>query len=319
MSEILDIAEVLCRLKKADDILIVCHKNPDGDTLGSAGALYWMLKGLGKRAAVLCADPISARYDYMGFEQFTKQFQPQYTVAVDVAGIQLFGDAVSEYTRNMNLCIDHHPSNSGYADAMLLDGTAAATAELMYALLREAGTEITPTVADCLYTGLSTDTGCFKFSSTTARTHRIAADLFEAGAHVAQLNALLFDSKSRGRITIERMALESLEYHADGRCALIYLTKEQIAQAGAETTDLEGITSLPRMIEGVEVGITMRQQPTGSYKVSVRTVEGVDAAAICAHLGGGGHKQAAGCELLGSLGNAKAALLSEVDRALCKE
>lgn len=104
-----------------------------------------------------------------------------------------------------------------------------------------------------------------------------------------------------------------------GWCATVYLTKEQIAETGADGTDLEGITSLPRMIEGVEVGITIRQQPTGSYKVSVRTVTGVDASAICAHLGGGGHKQAAGCELLGSLDNAKAALLTEVEKALCKE
>ncbi len=319
MSEILDIAETLRRLKRAENILLVCHKNPDGDTIGSAAALYWMLKGMGKTAALLCADPIPARYDYMGFERFENQFQPEYTVAVDVAGIQLFGDAVSAYTRNMDLCIDHHPSNGGYADAMLLDGTAAAAAEVVYELLCEAQTEITPTVADCLYTGISTDTGCFRFASTTARTHRIAAALFEAGAHVADLNILLFENKSRGRIAIERMALESLEYHADGRCALICLSREQIAQAGADTSDLEGITGLPRMIEGVEVGITMRQQPSGSYKVSVRTLPGVDAAAICAHLGGGGHKQAAGCELLGSLGNAKAALLNEVEKALCRE
>jgi len=319
MSEILDIAETLRRLKKADNVLLVCHKNPDGDTIGSAAALYWMLKELGKTAALLCADPIPARYNYMDFERFENQFQPEYTIAVDVAGIQLFGDAVSAYTHNMDLCIDHHPSNAGYADAMLLDGTAAATAELVYELIQAAEIEITPTIADCLYTGLSTDTGCFKFASTTARTHRIAAALFEAGAHVTTLNILLFESKSRGRIAIERMALESLEYHADGRCALIHLTREQIAQAGADTTDLEGITSLPRMIEGIEVGITIRQQPSGSYKVSVRTVPGVDAAAICAHLGGGGHKQAAGCELLGSLSNAKAALLSEVEKALCRE
>ena len=140
-----------------------------------------------------------------------------------------------------------------------------------------------------------------------------------AGASLVKLNNILFESKSRSRLAIERLALESLEYSFGGRCATVYLTKEQIAETGADGTDLEGITSLPRMIEGVEVGITIRQQPTGSDKVSVRTVTGVDASAICAHLGGGGHKQAAGCELLGSLDNAKAALLTEVEKALCKE
>lgn len=319
MSEILDIATALSRLLKAENILLICHKNPDGDTIGSAAALYHALKNLGKTAAVLCADPIPARYAYMDLTPFTGQFTPGYTVAVDVAGIQLFGDAVAEYTKNIDLCIDHHPSNAGYANSMLLDAEAAATAEIVYALLQVGSVELTPTIADCLYTGLSTDTGCFRFSNTTARTHEIAASLIAAGANIVQLNGILFESKSRSRLEIERMALESLEYRFDGRCALIFLTKEQIAQAGADTTDIEGITSLPRNIEDVEVGVTIRQQPTGSYKVSVRTTPEVDAAAICAHLGGGGHRQAAGCELLGSLDNAKSALLTEVEKALCKE
>ncbi len=319
MSEILDIAGALQRMMKAENVLLICHKNPDGDTVGSAAALYWMLTALGKTAAVLCADPIPARYGYMDVCLFTGQFRPDCTVAVDVAGIQLFGDSISEYTRNIDLCIDHHPSNSGYADSMLLDGTAAATAEIVYQLIVESGAALTPTMADCLYTGLSTDTGCFKFANTTARTHAIAARLIEAGAQIVTLNALLFESQSRGRVNIERMALESLEYFADGRCAMVFLSKEQIERSGAEPADLEGITSLPRTIEGVAVGITIRQQPAGSYKVSVRTAPEVDAAAICARFGGGGHRQAAGCELLGSLDNAKAALLAEVENALCRE
>ena len=320
MSEILQLAEAISRLLQADNILLLCHKNPDGDTVGSAMALCHVLKSLGKTAAVLCADPIPSRYAYMQLCLFEEgDFEPHFVVAVDVAGIQLFGDSIAEYTRRIDMCIDHHPSNSGYADCMLLDGDAAATAEIIYELLTAIGTEITPTIADCLYTGLSTDTGCFKFANTTARTHEIAAKLITAGASLVKLNNILFESKSRSRLAIERLALESLEYSFGGRCATVYLTKEQIAETGADGTDLEGITSLPRMIEGVEVGITIRQQPTGSYKVSVRTVTGVDASAICAHLGGGGHKQAAGCELLGSLDNAKAALLTEVEKALCKE
>ena len=159
MSEILDIAAALSRLLKAENVLLICHKNPDGDTIGSAAALYWALKGLGKTVAVLCADPIPSRYDYMDIGLYTGQFTPGYTVAVDVAGIQLFGDSIAEYTRRIDMCIDHHPSNSGYADCMLLDGDAAATAEIIYELLTAIGTEITPTIADCLYTGPSTKTG----------------------------------------------------------------------------------------------------------------------------------------------------------------
>lgn len=323
MSENLDLTQVISRLMKADNVLLLCHKNPDGDTVGSAAALCLALQALGKTVAVLCADPIPERYRYMGVPLFDGSFAPAYVVAVDVAGIQLFGDAVSQYADRVDLCIDHHPSNSGYADSMLLDGSAAATAEVMYELLLAMNAEITPQIADCLYTGLATDTGCFKFANTTARTHGVAQKLIEAGAQLVKLNNILFESKSRRRLEAERLALDSLEFFFDDRCAIIHLTKEQIAETGADGTDLEGITGIPRMIEGVLVGVTMRQQPTGSYKVSVRTVIGVNASDICARLGGGGHAQAAGCEILGSFDNARAALLTEIKTALeksaCKE
>ena len=317
-AENIDVTEALSRLYKAEDILLLCHKNPDGVTLGSAAALYHALTRLGKTAAVLCADPVPPRYDYMKLGLFDRSFEPSYVVAIDVAGIQLFGDAVREFSDRVDLCIDHHPSNGGYADALLLDGTAAATAELVYDMLCEMGAEIDPLVASCLYTGVSTDTGCSKFANTTARTHILAAKLIEAGADVAHLNSVLFENKSRSRLAVEKLALENLEYHFDGRCALTHLTKEEIAATGAQPDDLEGVTGMPRAIEGVSVGITMRQQPAGSYKISVRTELGTDAAAIAAHLGGGGHKQAAGCELLGSLENAKAAVLAEVEKVLCR-
>lgn len=321
MTEQLNVQQMAEKLLAADNILILCHKNPDGDTVGCGSALYYALLALEKHAAVLCADPIPGRYAFTNPRLFKGEFEPQVVVAVDVASVQLFGEGngVPQYTRHVDLCIDHHAGNSGYAEFTLLDGSAAAAAELLYEVICAMHVEITPHIADCLYTGLSTDTGCFKFANTTARTHEIAAKLITAGASLVKLNNILFESKSRSRLAIERLALESLEYSFGGRCATVYLTKEQIAETGADGTDLEGITSLPRMIEGVEVGITIRQQPTGSYKVSVRTVTGVDASAICAHLGGGGHKQAAGCELLGSLDNAKAALLTEVEKALCKE
>ncbi len=319
MSEILDIAAVINRLLRAENILLLCHKNPDGDTLGSAGALYHALSALGKTVAVLCADPVPAKYEYLQLGLFDGSFEPGYIVAIDVAGIQLFGDAVRRYSERVDLCIDHHPSNSGYADAMLLEAEAAATAEIVYDLLLAMNAEITPLIAECLYTGVSTDTGCFKFANTTARTHLTAARLMEAGADTVKLNGILFESKTRGQLAIERLALENLEFYYEGRCAVVCLTREQIAGTGADGTDIEGITSLPRAIEGVKVGITMRQQPSGSYKVSVRSIPGVDASAICRRLGGGGHKQAAGCEILGSMENARDALLAEVEKAICTE
>ena len=316
MSEALDITGVVRRLLDEDHVLILCHKNPDGDTLGAAGALYWALSALGKTAAVFCADPIHERYAYMELGLFHHQFQPDYVVAVDIAGQQLFGDKAAEWADKVDLCIDHHGSNSGYAEAMLLDDTAAAVCEVLFDVIIAMGVPIDARMANCLYTGVSTDTGCFRFTNTTARTHRVAARLIDLGADIEMLNELLFENKSRQRIAIEELAYSSLEYHYDGRCAMIVLTWDQITAVGADETDLEGITSVPRAIEGVLVGITIRQQAGGSYKISVRTRVGLDASAIVAGLGGGGHKQAAGCEILGGLDNAKAAILAEVRKTL---
>ena len=314
----LTLVQAVERLLAADKILLLCHKNPDGDTVGSASALLHALRAQGKTVGLACSDPIPSRYDHMQVTAFAGEFEPEYIVAVDVAGLQLFGPGTVEWAQKSNLCIDHHASHSHYADGLVLDGTAAACAEIMYKLLLEMGTEITPLIADCLYTGVATDTGCFKFANVTPETHKIAAALMECGAHHTKLNAKLFESKSRARVEVERMALESLEYYFENRCAMVCLTKEQIAASGVPAAELEDITSLPLGIEGVQVGLTLRQQPLGSYKISVRTVRGIAANEIVTCLGGGGHGRAAGCEIEGMQENVKAAILREVERALKK-
>ena len=211
-------------------ILILCHKNPDGDTIGCGSALCHALKALGKTAAVLCSDAVPSRYSFTAPVPFRGEFEPKTVVAVDVASVQLFGEnnGVPQYTRHVDLCIDHHTGNSGYADFTLLDGNAAAAAELLYEVISEMGVEITPLIANFLYTGLATDTGCFRFSSTTANTHIVAAKLILAGAQVEELNTLLFDTQARERMEAERIARNHLEYHLEGRCALMYLTRDEI-------------------------------------------------------------------------------------------
>ena len=318
MTQNVDRETVVSRLLAADDILILCHKNPDGDTIGSGTALCLALQQLGKNAALLCSDPIPAMYDYMPITVFDGSFSPAFVVAVDVAGIQLFGERnnIRDYAEHVNLCIDHHGSNSGYAYETLVDDHAAAAAELLTTLIPEMGAKITPEIASCLYTGVATDTGCFRFSNTTAETHRAAAALIEAGADVERLNERLFESRSHARVIAERMALESLEFYYDDRCALICLTWDQIQAAGVAGAELEDLTSLPRSIEGVEVGLTLRQQKDGSFKISVRTGHNTNACNIARRLGGGGHPRAAGCEISGNPDNAKHAILEEVKKEL---
>ncbi len=315
-TEMLNLTQAVQRLQQADRILLLCHKNPDGDTIGSAAALYHALRAQGKTAAIACSDPIPDRYDYMQVSAFDGAFEPAYIVAVDVAGLQLFGPGTIEWAEKCDLCIDHHVSHSGYADGLVLDGQAAACAEIIYQLLQEMGAEITPLIADCLYTGVATDTGCFKFANVTPRTHRVAAELMERGARYVRLNELLFESKSRRQLAVEAIILKNIEFYFDGRCAITYLTLDEIAASGALPVDLESVTGIARAIEGVQVGVTMRQQPSGSYKISIRAAEGVDASAVATAFGGGGHRGAAGCEVFGGLENAKQALLDEVQRHL---
>lgn len=318
MTEPLNVEQAAAMLRNADNILILCHKNPDGDTIGCGSALYYALASLGKTAAVLCSDPIPRRLSYTRPRLFRGEFEPGLVVAVDVAGTQLFGDSglMPSYSRRVDLCIDHHAGNNGYAQYTLLNPEAAAAAELLWEVIEAMGVQLDSQMADCLYTGLATDTGCFRFANTRAKTHRVAARLMEAGARVEELNTLLFATKTRGQMEAERIARSHLEYALDGRCALIWLDRDEIEASQADPTDLEELTALPIGIEGVKIGLTFRQQPGGSWRVSIRTANGVDAVAVARRLGGGGHLRASGCELLGTLDNAKSAVLAEAKAVL---
>ena len=318
MTEPLNVEQAAAMLRNADNILILCHKNPDGDTIGCGSALYYALASLGKTAAVLCSDPIPRRLSYTRPRLFRGEFEPGLVVAVDVAGTQLFGDSglMPSYSRRVDLCIDHHAGNNGYAQYTLLNSEAAAAAELLWEVIEAMGVQLDSQMADCLYTGLATDTGCFRFANTKAKTHRVAARLMEAGARVEELNTLLFATKTRGQMEAERIARSHLEYALDGRCALIWLDRDEIEASQADPSDLEELTALPIGIEGVKIGLTFRQQPGGSWRVSIRTANGVDAVAVARRLGGGGHLRASGCELLGTLDNAKSAVLAEAKAVL---
>ena len=318
MTQSMHVEQAAARLLEAGQVLILCHKNPDGDTIGCGAALCHVLNGMGRQAAVLCADPIPPRLSFTRPRLFRGEFVPDLVVAVDVAGVALLGDAglMPAYSRHVDLCIDHHAGNGGYADCTLLDASAAAAAELLWEVLQAMGADITPLVADCLYTGLATDTGCFRFANTTARTHRVAAGLIEAGARVEELNTILFATRSRGQMEAERIARSHLTYELEGRCAVIWLDRDETAASGADPADLDELTALPIGIEGVQVGLTFRQLPGGSWRVSIRTAKGVDACAIARRLGGGGHLRAAGCELLGTLDNARQAVLAEARAVL---
>lgn len=300
-----------------DNILILSHRKPDGDTLGCGFGLLHALLAAGKKARVECADPFPAKYHYFLGEDgqyIPAEFEPEFIVAVDVASTSLLGALESVYT-SIDLCIDHHKSNELFAKATLLDANSASCAEVIYHLLVEMGVKIGTISANALYTGISTDTGCFKFRNTTASTHRTAAELIQLGADNAAINKAMFDTKSRGRVQVEMLAIQSMTFAFDGKCAVITLPADVAEKHNVSEDDLDGISALPRQIDGVLAGLTIRARADGTYRISFRCDQPVDASAIASEFGGGGHKGAAGCTMTGALEDVQALLLGAVERS----
>lgn len=310
----LDLTAACDRLLAADHWLILTHQYPDGDTLGSAFALARALRRLGKKVRVVNADPLPEKFTFMEDGIEWDEFEPAHICAVDVADPRLLGDALSGYADRVELCIDHHTSNTRYARYLLLKEYAAA-AMLVYEVVRQLGVTPDTAIAEALYTGIATDTGCFKYSNTDPLTHRMAADLMEVGIRAAQINRAMFDTKSRTRLELERLALAGLRFEWDGRCALMPVTQDMLATSGAHENDTDGLASIPRAIEGVWVGVTLREVDTDHFKISVRTGDHVNACDICARLGGGGHPAAAGCSLSGPLSEVIDQLLGAIRAA----
>ncbi len=303
-------------LKKNDNYIILTHASPDGDTLGSAFALYYALNEIGKCACVLCPDEIPSKYDYFARKTDNISRENATVVAVDVADERLLGSLKEEFGGKIDLCIDHHISNTKFAKNLYLDETAAATTQCIYELIVQMKVNINDITAKALYTGLVTDTGCFKYANVTDKTHIIAASLYEYNINAPEINRLMFDTKSKRLLELEKMVLESAEFHFDDKCIILSVTEEMQKKTNCSGTELEGIAVISRSVEGVCVGVTIKQIGVEEFKVSLRTFPPYDASAICRKLGGGGHKGAAGASVNGTLEQVKELVLCSVKDAL---
>jgi phosphoesterase RecJ-like protein len=309
------ITETADWLRARDSYLILTHRRPDGDTIGCAGALAQGLRESGKTAYVLYNPEVTPRYLRFVKDYFAPdEFEPEYIIAVDTASGELLPKNGGKYKDAVSLCIDHHPSNTLYAGHTCLDGAYASCGELIYEILIALSGNISVKSAEHLYVALTTDTGCFAFANTTAYTLRVASLLIEAGAPHRELNRLLFRTKTRSRIRIEGAIFSGLEFYFDGAVAVSTITRDMIESSGANEDDLDDIASLPGVVDGVRVGITVREMTSpGNCKVSVRTSPSVNASAICGRFGGGGHSMAAGYTLEKPISEVKSELLAVLD------
>ena len=301
-----------------DDYLIVTHRRPDGDALGSSAALCRGLRELGKRACMLVNEETTDKFlPYV--EEYTapEDYSWRHLVSVDLASESIIQFNALSLCGQIELSLDHHPSNAGYAPLGLVLPERASCGEVVQLVLRALPCGVSSENATLLYFAVATDCGCFRYKNTTAETLRAAADLIDAGAPNGDLNKKFFMTKRWSRLLLESRIIAGLEFHMDGELVIAAVSDEMIAECGAVEDDLDDVAVIAGQVEGVETSITFREAE-GGWKASVRTVNYANADKICSQLGGGGHGMAAGCVMKCSLEEAKRRIL-EASRRVWKQ
>lgn len=296
-----EIAEIL---KSKDNFLLLCHKNPDADTLGSALALREALHHIGKTAHISCVHDPRGNTEFLFSEDddiADRDYGDVTVISIDIASRSLLGELEEYYGDCIYLKIDHHEISDDFAEFNYTDYSAAACGEIIYEIVKLLNVPL-DIVSAYLYAAISSDTGGFRYSNTTARTHIIAAELLNAGADNAYIDHMLFENRTRSEIRALTAAYSNLHFYLDGAVAAVVITNQIKERLDLDEGDLGVLSSITREIEGVVVGITLRQNKTEpqKYKASVRSEPGFPANVLCSLFGGGGHACAAGAEIIAS-------------------
>ena len=305
----LTVQDTASYLRTLDDVLLLTHGRPDGATVGSAAALCRALRDLGKTAYLLPNPEITATYEPYAVPYWAPEgFVPAHVVSVDIAALNLLPDNAASWADRIDLAIDHHGSHGFFAARTCLDADAAACGEIVHDIIALLAA-VTPDIALPLYVAIATDTGCFVYSNTTARTHRIAAALLDTGIDAAPVNKALFRTKSRTRLAMESRMTADMTLFDHDRVVVMTIPLSLRQELHATEADIEELSSLAALVEGTDCGVTLRELRPGVIKISLRTGPRVDASAVCQRLGGGGHKAAAGATVNGTMDEVRAAVL----------
>ncbi len=309
----LTMEETAARIRCGVDSLVLFHRHPDGDAVGSGFALCRILEALGCRTRCVCDDEVPERLQFLlqdasvGPAQDSLQwaaiptdFSPAQIIAVDTASPAQAGRLYDTLAGRIDLMIDHHGKGEMYADGWI-DGDCAATGEMIYrlsrALLAEGRISAVPAGVDrLLYAAISSDTGCFRYSNAGPSTHLAAADLLRSGFDAAEINHRLFEVKSPRLLLAEKVGFERLKLFADGRIGIVDMPFALKREHDLADEHMETLVDVARGLQGVQVAVAVRQSNEDPvYRVSMRSSCGVDVSAVCAAFGGGGHVRAAGC------------------------
>lgn len=278
-----------------DHYIILTHNRPDGDTVGSAAALCLGLRSLGKTAHVLENPGVTPRYQKFHQGLTVDAVDPaDCVVSVDVASPEMLHPDFRFLLGRVALRVDHHSDATSFADYELVDPASASCAEIIYDILLELGCRLDRDMAEAVYVGISTDTGCFRFSNTTAHTFTTAAACAQAGARIYELNTELFETNTLARLRMQAWMVKNMKMLRGGTMAICAIPLQVEKEEGVTGDDMDNISNFPRTIAGVQVAATLRETEAGEVRLSVRAVPGYDAAQVTLPFGGGGHKGAAG-------------------------
>ena len=298
----LSFENLLNKVKECGYTAIVCHRNPDPDTLGSAMGFKHILKKLGKDSKIVCCEKLPKRLSFMTkgeeilYDGYFSEFDS--VVAVDVASPSQMGE-LFDHAEKVDFTIDHHGMSTRFSDFYMEN--CAACAQIIYKIAEGLGIADYMEIGfyEAIYAGITGDTGCFKYSNVTDETHLIASKIVKKNIDYAEINRLIFDTKSVGEIAAQRVTYQNMRLEADGKLAIITFTNQMKAENSLTEEDISDVVNCVRQIDGVQVAVSIKQSSKleDNYFISSRSNCDIDVAKLCAYFGGGGHTRAAGCTI----------------------
>jgi bifunctional oligoribonuclease and PAP phosphatase NrnA len=299
--------------------LITTHIDPDGDALGSAFSLYWALVSLGKNASVYIKDRIPYRYEFLPGPENIMHEIPSDTYdaifVVDCGSLFRVGKGHEKLGQMGTIVsIDHHNTNEEFGTLNLVDEHASSTGEILYRLFLSLEITITPQMAINIYTAIFTDTGSFRYENTSSNAFLIAEEMTKYGVKPAYVSQMVHENHPKERFLLLGQVFSSMETYYDNRLAIVCVTEEMFKSTNTNSEYTDGFVEYVREIRGVEVAVLLREINENKYKASMRSKGTVDVAEIGSRFGGGGHKNAAGCVIEGTLGEAKNKLKEAFDK-----
>ena len=314
-----EIQQIVDALRARQRFVLSSHSRPDGDSIGSQLAMAYALQAMGKEVTVVNADP--AAPPLMAFPGVRDiRIAPRADGEFDAAIIMECGDlartGVSGLERFFVINIDHHPGNTGYGRINWFDAGAAACAEMVYDLVRALGVPLSKEIATHVYLAILTDTGSFHYSSISPRTFDICRECLEAGVDPVLVARNVYDSNNMGRLKLFGAVLGAMQIDQTGRIAIVYVDHEMARAAGGTYEDTEGLVNLPLTVKEIEAVVFFKQEKGDEYRVSLRSKGDIDIGAVAKEFGGGGHKNAAGCTVHGTIASLRQLFVGKIERAI---